>query len=56
MRLQENIIGVLECDEKGNIFCDLKQCVIATWQSILWFQAIHVEVFQDFNQYVNATW
>ena len=33
-------MGNLECGEKGNIFCDFKQCVIATWQSILWIQAV----------------
>jgi len=33
-------MGNLECDEKGNISCNFKQCVIATWQSILWFQTV----------------
>jgi hypothetical protein len=33
-------MGNLECDENGNIFCDFKQCVIATWQKIFKFQAV----------------
>jgi hypothetical protein len=33
-------MGNLECDEKGNMFCDFQQCVIATWQIILWFKAL----------------
>jgi hypothetical protein len=56
----------------GKVFCGFKQCVNGTWQIISWFQAmyewnaiwqsillfqaIHVEVFFDFNQYVNGTW
>ena len=40
----------------GKLFHGFKQCMNTAWQSILLFQAIDVEVFCDFNQYVNATW
>jgi len=40
----------------GKLFRGFKQCMNTTWQSNLLFQAIHVEVFCDFNQYVKATW
>ena len=40
----------------GKLFHGFKQCMNNTWQSNLLFQAIHVEVFCDFNQYVKATW
>jgi hypothetical protein len=40
----------------GKLFHGSKHCVNTTWQSILLFQVMYVEVVFDFNENLNATW